>query len=228
MRYRVLQAALLVCLGLANTSCRTTNVVFTASGYTPTCRSTTALYQRQSINLDSIVNRASNTSIFCYWSPDRYVRYCGGTWKPLRSTFWYVFEKGLTALGMKVHTTRRPDPRAPTLSLTMRSVTDQRWVFEAKLKHPKGGAFLRQYAINVPPPPPHARTPELLLKRAHCMTDRLVARIFGDPAFQQAFAQGRSPSPAAPGKAPGKAPGPPAAAPGKAPGAAPPPPAPTN
>jgi hypothetical protein len=153
--------------------------------YAPDLTSNLSDYRGKHIYLMNFDNQANDTSIWYYFSPDNRVTYGGDS--TLHNYFWFAFEKALTSLGMKVSNVDRPDPNAPAIWLTLKSVTDVKYEGEVKLQTYGRPVITKTYTVVEEPLNRDERTPAALEKRAYHMTDKFIETVLTDPEFKSAF-----------------------------------------
>lgn len=177
---------LLLALGLALTAgCSGSTYVYVKQdAYSPQLPDNLNVYRGAAVHLASFTNRAENTSMFYYYSPDYSVTYEGAP--SLQSYLWYCFEKALLSLGMKVYSGEdNPPVEVPEVQLTFTSLTDQEFKFEVVVLKGNQQIFKNSYAIAAPPP--KQQKPAALEQRAYRMVDAAVSAVLSDPAFQQSL-----------------------------------------
>jgi len=180
-------AALLLCVLIA--SCAAPKTVYLRN-YNPEFTAGLGEYKGKRVYLMNFDNRAWNTTTFHYFSPDRAFAYTGDSL--IHNYFWYAFEKAFIRLGVSVANQDQPDLKAPAMWLTLKSVTDDRYEVEVKIKKRGGVVFSKIYVIFGDPLREADRNRENLEKRAYSMTNRLIQTIFVDPEFKKAFFERRS------------------------------------
>jgi len=154
--------------------------------YSPKFKADLSAYKDTRIYLMNFDNQARDTSMWSYFSPDKKFSYSGTSW--IHNYFWYSFEKALIGLGMFVSNKDRPDPYAPAVWMTLKSVTDARFVVEVNIqKYVYGTLLTKVYAVTGEDVKPEERKLEYLEKRAYEMTDKLFEMILTDPEFKNAF-----------------------------------------
>jgi hypothetical protein len=89
--------------------------------------------------------------------------------------------------GMEVSRVDRPDPNAPAMWMTLKSITEDRFEGEVNLQKYGKPFFIKIYTIVVEPLDQEQRTPENLERRAYDMTNKLIETILTDPEFKNAF-----------------------------------------
>jgi hypothetical protein len=150
--------------------------------YTPQLHENLNVYKGTAVFLNSFENRAQNTSMFYYYSPDFGVTYEGSP--SLHSYVWYCFKKAFTSLGMRVY---EADPPAdvPEIRLVFTTLTDREFKFEVTVLKDGQEVFKNTYAIAAPAP--EDMRPEALEERAYRMIDAAVSSILFDQKFQQSL-----------------------------------------
>jgi hypothetical protein len=185
----VLLAGMFLCALLAfNTTAQAKNVVVSLTNYSPHFKADLSEYKGKRINLLDFHNEAKDTTLGYYFSLDRQYAYCGPSF--IDNYFWYSFEKALLSLGMLVSDRNKPDPLAPAVWITLKSMTDVKFEVELKLqKFVYGIQFTKTYAITGEDLPVKVElwTQDYLEKRAYNMTNKLFQTILTDPEFKKAY-----------------------------------------
>ncbi len=88
---------------------------------------------------------------------------------------------------MLVSKADNPDPFAPAMWLTLRSITDEQFAVGLTVQLKGRTVFVERYVISEPPLVGDERTPDNLEKRAYKMTSRLIEAILSDPGFKKIF-----------------------------------------
>lgn len=156
--------------------------------YNPVLNGDFSRYKGKPIYLMNFVNKAQNTTLWCYFSDDRKIAYCGDS--TLQTYFWFSFEKTMKHLGMVVSSEHRPDPTAPAVWMNMESITDRRYVVEVMIQTRWEPSFAKTYEISGDTSGNVGGSPADLEKRAYLMTDRLIGTILADAEFQEAYFKG--------------------------------------
>jgi len=140
-------------------------------------------YKGKSVYLMNFDNQANDTSIWYYYSRDQEFSY--GTNTTIHNYFWYAFNDSFVKAGMAVSRVDNPDLSAPSIWITLRSITDE--CYQVRVTGQKKGAtiFMKDYAIEEPLPPEADRNPADLAQRAYRMTNQLIESILADPEFQK-------------------------------------------
>ena len=163
----------------------TQKVYIKQAHYSPRFSADLRAYRGMRVYLMNVVNQANDTTIWYYYSPKRKFTYEGAP--TLQSYFWYSFNKALMALGMRVSRVDNPDPNAPAVQFTMRSISDRQFVFHVEIQKRGVTTFQKGYTIAEPPLPPAMRNVANLEARAYRMITRTIEVVFGDRAFKRAF-----------------------------------------
>jgi len=143
-------------------------------------------YKGKRVYLMNFDNQARDTTVWYYFSPDKQYAYSGNSM--IHNYFWYSFEKALISLGMWVSNMDKPDPYAPAVWMTLKSVTDTRFEVEVKMqKFVYGVFFTKVYAITGEDIKQEERTAQNMEKRAYRMTTKLFETILTDPQFKKAY-----------------------------------------
>ena len=154
--------------------------------YYPAFTTDLSEYKGKRVYLMNFDNQARDTSVWYYYSPDK--QYAYGSNSLIHNYFWYSFEKALLSLGMWVSNMDKPDPYAPALWMTLKSVNDARFEVEIKMqKFVYGVFFTKVYAVTGEDIKQEERTAENMEKRAYRMTNRLFETILTDPQFKKAY-----------------------------------------
>jgi len=185
----VLLAGMFLCALLAfNTTAQAKNVVVSLTNYSPYFKADLSEYKGKRINLLDFHNEAKDTTLGYYFSLDRKYAYCGPSF--IDNYFWYSFEKALLSLVMFVSDRRTPDPHAPAVWMTLKSMTDTKFEVEVKLqKFVYGVLFTKTYSITGEDLPDKVEqlTQDYLEKRAYNMTNKLFETILTDPEFKKVY-----------------------------------------
>ncbi len=154
--------------------------------YSPAFTTDLNEYKGKRVYLMNFENQARDTTVWYYFSPDK--QYTYGSNSLIHNYFWYSFEKALISLGMWVSNMDKPDPYAPALWMTLKSVTDARFEVEVKMqKFVYGVFFTKIYTVAGEDIKQEERTAENMEKRAYRMTNRLFETILTDPQFKKAY-----------------------------------------
>jgi hypothetical protein len=186
----VLLTGILLCTFLAvNTAAQAGNVmVVSLTNYVPHFTTDLSKYTGKRINLLDFDNQAKDTTLGYYFSLDKKTSYCGPSF--IDNYFWYSCEKALTSLGMIVSNRNKPDPHAPAVWMSLKSLSDANFVVELKLqKFLYSVSFTKTYTITGEdlPAKPEQRTKEYLEKHAYNMTNKLFETILNDPEFKNTY-----------------------------------------
>lgn len=185
----VLLTGILLCTLLAvNTVAQAASVVVTLTNYFPNFTTDLSEYRGKRINLLDFDNQAKDTTLGYYFSLDRKTSYSGPSF--IDNYFWYSCEKALISLGMVVSNRNTPDPHAPAVWMSLKSMSDVKFEVELKLqKFVYGVSFTKIYTITGEnlPDKVEQRTKEYLEKRAYNMTNKLFETILNDPEFKIAY-----------------------------------------
>ena len=162
--------------------------------YRPYVGETLKAYRGRSVYLMDVVNRAEDTSLSTYYSPNEKYVYgdpnsgvAGIGGRPLGSYFWYSFQKALLAAGVRVSSLERPDPKAPAVEFTMTSINDARFQWRVQIYDRTNPVFSKNYTITERALGTDELTPVNLEKRAYRMVNTTLVMVFGDPEFKRAF-----------------------------------------
>ncbi len=139
-------------------------------------------YRGKPIFMPGFENRADDTSMFYYYSPDRTVKYEGAP--SIQSYLWYCFEKAFRKAGMRVYSEGGP-VYAPELQLRILSWTDREMVLEVALLRETEEVFSDKFAI--PGDPPQGAQPAELEAAAYRMVNAAVSEILRDRRFSEVF-----------------------------------------
>jgi hypothetical protein len=154
--------------------------------YYPTFTADLGEYKGKRVYLMNFENHARDTTVWYYFSPDKRFAYCGNSL--IHNYFWYSFEKALISLGMWVSNMDKPDPYAPAVWMTLKSITDLKYEVEVKIqKFVYGLFFTKIYTVTGEDIKQAERTPENMEKRAYRMTNKLFETILADPDFKKAY-----------------------------------------
>ncbi len=186
----VLLTGILVCTFLAVSGVAHADkaMVVSLTNYVPHFTADLSQYKGKRINLLDFDNQAKDTTLGYYFSPDRKTSYMGPSF--IDNYFWYSCEKALMSLGMIVSNRNKPDPHAPAVWMSLKSMTDANFVVEVKLqKFLYSVSMTKTYTITGEdlPANPEQRTQEYLEKRAYNMTNKLFETILNDPEFKTVY-----------------------------------------
>jgi len=138
-------------------------------------------YEGTQIYLEYIDNKAENTTIFYYYSPDEKIKYGE---EALTSYFWYCFRSGLEGIGMGVYE-NPPSHEVPYFNLTFSSLTDREFKFTVVLR--KAGFLLLKKDYTVVMEDPKTMDEKMLESNAYQLIDVTLQTILNDEEFQKAF-----------------------------------------
>jgi len=138
-------------------------------------------YDGTQIYLEYIDNKADNTSIFYYFSPDGKIQYGEAA---LTSYFWYCYRDALEAIGMRVYE-ESPPQGVPYLNLTFFSLTDCEFKFTIVLHNNGSSQLKKQYIVKMEKPT--TRNKAILEQKAYQLIDLTLKTILSDEEFQRAF-----------------------------------------
>jgi len=186
----VLLTGILLCIFLAVTAAAQASdvTVVSLTNYSPHFMTDLSKYKGKPINLLDFDNQAKDTTLGYYFSPDKKTSYCGPSF--IDNYFWYSCEKALLSLGMIVSNRNKPDPHAPAVWMSLKSMSDAAFVVEVKLqKFLYSVSFTKTYTITGEdlPAKPEQRTKEYLEKRAYTMANKLFETILTDPEFNTTY-----------------------------------------
>jgi hypothetical protein len=157
----------------------------TLRNYTPEFTAGLDDYKGKRVYLMNFDNQAWDTTTFQYYSPDKDFTYTGDSL--IHNYFWYAFEKAFVKLGMSVTSQDKPDPNAPAMWLTLKSITDDKYEVEVKINKRENLVFKKIYTVVGDPVQKADRSRGYLENRAYLMTNRLIQAILMDPAFKAVF-----------------------------------------
>lgn len=86
---------------------------------------------------------------------------------------------------MLVSCVANPDLSAPSMWITLRSITDERYQVRGTVQNKGATSFVKDYTCQEPMPPEGDLTPADLAQRAYKMTNQLIESILADPEFQK-------------------------------------------
>ncbi len=184
-KHSAIAMILLMCGLLFACSAGLTGPKIELKGYSPALGGGLNVYSGKKIYLMNFDNQAQNTSIWYYYSPDKKFTYGGDS--AIHNYFWHSFQKAMLNLGIEVSNVDRPDPRAPGMWLTLKSITDKRFEVDVNLQKFSNPFFTKTYSVTAEPLPEAQRKPEKLEKQAYDMTNRLFKTILTDPEFKNAY-----------------------------------------
>jgi len=140
-------------------------------------------YKGKSIYLMNFDNQANDTSIWYYFSRDQKFSY--GSQSTIHNYFWYAFNDAFVKAGISVSSVDNPDMTAPSMWITLRSITDERYQVRVTVQKKGATSFIKDYRCEEPMPAEAARNPAALAQRAYKMTNQLIESILADPEFQR-------------------------------------------
>ncbi len=185
VKYFAISAILLLCGFLFACSVGLMGTKIDLKSYSPALNGGLSIYNGKKIYLMNFDNHAQNTTIWYYYSPDKKFTYGGDSL--IHNYFWYSFQKALLNLGMEVSKVGSPDPQAPAMWMTLKSITDNRFEGEVNLQKFGNPFFIKTYSVVAEPLGEKQRAPANLEKRAYDMTNRLIEKILNDPEFKKAY-----------------------------------------
>jgi hypothetical protein len=166
--------------------CIATRVHVPIGQYAPQLKSDWGVYKGKRIYLMNFDNQANDTSIWYYYSKDSKFQY--GTGDTIHNYFWYAVRNAFSKIGMAVSSMDNPDPSAPAMWLTLRSITDEAFVVRMTVQERGITTFSKEFSVSQPPLKTEDRSPVNLERRAYVMTNRLVEKILADPQFKKTVA----------------------------------------
>ena len=172
------------------------------SNYNPVFTGEYSGYKGKRVFLENFDNQAKDTSIWHYYSLDKKFNYSksrafsaqdqkgGATYiESLHNYFWYAFRDAFTKLGMLVSNVDNPDLAAPTMWVTLLSITDVEYYVSVTVQKRGITVFTEKYTIQELPLAEKDRNPAALEQRAYRMTNRLIESIIKDPGFQEGLTE---------------------------------------
>jgi hypothetical protein len=144
-------------------------------------------YKGKSVYLMNFDNQANDTSIWYYYSRDQKFNY--GTQSTIQNYFWYAFNDAFVKAGVAVSNVENPDLPAPSMWVTLRSITDERYQIRVTVQKKGSTAFIKDYISQEPLPAEGDRNPADLAQRAYRMTNQLIESILADPDFQKVITE---------------------------------------
>lgn len=144
-------------------------------------------YKGNSVYLMNFDNQANDTSIWYYYSRDQKFNY--GTQSTIHNYFWYAFNDAFVKAGIAVSSVDNPDLTAPSMWVTLRSITDERYQVRVIVQKKGATSFIKDYISQEPLPAEGDRNPADLAQRAYRMTNQLIESILADPEFQKVITQ---------------------------------------
>ncbi len=182
----VLFICIFLCTLLAVSVVTQAGYIIPLSNYYPAFTTDLNEYKGKRVYLMNFENKARDTTVWYYFSPDKQYAYSGNSL--IHNYFWYSFEKALISLGMWVSNMDKPDPYAPAVWMTLKSVTDAKFEVEVKMqKFVYGVFFTKIYKATGEDIKQEERTAENMEKRAYRMTSKLFETILTDPEFKKAY-----------------------------------------
>jgi len=91
--------------------------------------------------------------------------------------------------GIAVSSVDNPDLTAPSMWVTLRSITDERYQVRVIVQKKGATSFIKDYISQEPLPAEGDRNPADLAQRAYRMTNQLIESILADPEFQKVITQ---------------------------------------
>ena len=157
------------------------------NSYTPALSKDYGAYKGKKICFLYFQNHAQDATRSYYYSKDKQTGYTAD--QPLYDYFRHCFEEACAKAGMIVTNEEKPDLTAPTMWLTLLSVTDERFQAKVTVQKKDITVFTNQYVIDESPAPAKDASPADLAQRSYRMTNRLIESIMGDPGFQKAITE---------------------------------------
>jgi hypothetical protein len=145
------------------------------------------IYKGKSVYLMNFDNQANDTSIWYYFSSD--LKYSYGNNYAIHNYFWYAFSDAFVRAGMRVSSFDNPDLTAPSMWVTLRSITDERYQVRVTVQNRGATSLIKDYTIQEQLPPEPKLTREEFAQRAYKMTNQLIETILGDPEFQKVITE---------------------------------------
>jgi hypothetical protein len=174
--------ALLLCVGCAAQP--KTNILLNA--YVPEVRADLSSFQGRPVYLDQVTNQAYDTTTWQFFNVDNTVGYEGAP--TLHHFFRDSIEKALITAGLRVMQSRGPSPNTPALRFFMKSVTEERLVFEVKVLKGDAVIFFNSYKV-YEAPPAAGSSPRAMEERIYGLINRLINTILADHQFRRALMQ---------------------------------------
>jgi uncharacterized lipoprotein YajG len=157
------------------------------NNYTPSLSKDYSAYKGKKICFLYFQNHAQDATRSYYYSKDKLTGYTSD--QPLYDYFRHCFEDACAKAGMIVTNEDKPDLTAPTMWLTLLSVTDERFETKVTVQKKDITVFTKQYAVDESPAPAKDASTADLAQRAHRMTTRLIESVLGDPEFQKTITE---------------------------------------
>ncbi|MDD5169727.1 MAG: hypothetical protein PHN75_12975 [Syntrophales bacterium] len=167
------------------TACASSSNLVSLNSYLPEFNADLSAYKGKRVYLMNFDNQDWNTTNFSYFSPDRQFTYSSNSL--IHNYFWYSFERAFVSMDMLVSNAEKPDPAGVPIWLTLKSITDDRYEVDVKIRIKENMIFIKTYSMSGDPVAEGNRNPEFMEKRAYGMTNRLIQTILTDPAFKEAF-----------------------------------------
>jgi hypothetical protein len=182
-------ALFLSAVTLSLTGCARPSIFLNA--YSANLPQTAKGYQGVRVNLGGVENDAWDTTIWYYYSDNSRLVYEGAP--TLADFFEDAFQRAFMAAGMDVSRQGFVPPGRPNLEFTMKSVSEERFVFDLTVYRGRTAVYTRTYRVLEPVPPAGRRDEAALEERAYRMVNTLVRQILTDPHFRRAVT-GRPPA----------------------------------
>jgi len=157
------------------------------NSYTPALSKDWAAYKGQKICFLYFQNHAQDATRSYYYSKDKMTGYTSE--QPLYDYFRHAFEDACAKAGMIVSNEDKQDLTAPTMWVTLLSITDEQYQTKVTVQKKDVTVFTKPYAVQEPSAPAKDSSPADLEQRAYRMTNRLIESILEDPAFQKVITE---------------------------------------
>jgi hypothetical protein len=140
-----------------------------------------------SVYLMNFDNQANDTSIWYYYSRDQKLYY--GADSTIHNYFWHAFNDAFINAGMAVSSVDHPDLTAPSMWVSLRSITDERYNVRVTVQEKGTSTLSKDYSFEEALPAEADRSPQVMAQRAYRMTNRLIESVLVDPEFQKVITQ---------------------------------------
>ena len=166
-------------------ACKGIEVLIKQDRYAPSFQpSEYSQYKGKAIFLSGIANRAENTFVGGYQSPDRLITYKSQV-SALDIFVGDCFDKVFRSIGMGVHTHGAPPTGVLEFRFTLLSLNDQVFWYKVILLKDGYQQFEKNYTVNMPPA---VQTNNVALEqRAYELIDSAITTILKDPEFFRNF-----------------------------------------
>jgi hypothetical protein len=185
--HRHTRSLVLSCLILCAllTACGVKGTKIELNNFSPSFTEDMSDYKGKRAYLPWVINQDNGTTLHYYYSPDGNFSY--GSQYATDEYFWYSFASSLRRAGVWVSDPNKPEKTAPSILITLKSISDVKFFVEVKMEKASRIVFIKNYTVTEEELKQQDRTPANLEKRAYNMTNKLNQMILTDPEFKNAF-----------------------------------------